>query len=105
MLFIALALAQAAPFDVKASYGDLAREHCRREWPEDFRMQEHCLREQRVGMLQFKAVSDDIGGPIEKALERCTEEWTRDELPDWQMIGHCAVTQGVAFHRVQASHE
>lgn len=100
MLLIALALAQAAPFDVKADYGELAAVHCAREWPDDFQMQAYCRHQQNIGMAQFKAVSDDIGKPIEKALEKCTEEWTRDRIPDFQMIGHCAVEQGVAWHRI-----
>lgn len=100
MLLVAFALAQAAPFDVKGDYGALAREHCRREWPADFEMQAHCLDGQYVGMAQFKAASDDLGRAFEPTLEKCTEEWTRERLPDWQMIGHCAVTQAVAFRRL-----
>jgi hypothetical protein len=100
VVLIALALA-SAPFDTKADYVVLAKEHCAREWPDDFQMQNYCLDQQLKGMLQFKAVSDDLGTKIEKALERCTEEWTRDRLPDWQMIGHCAVEQGTAWHRIK----
>lgn len=98
MLVILALLAQ--PFDVKADYIALAKQHCAREWPVDFEMQAYCLKEQTAGMLQFKAVSDDIGKPIEKTLEKCTEDWTKDGLPDWQMIGHCAVNQGAAFRRL-----
>lgn len=85
------------PFDVKADYMVLARQHCQREWPNDFQMQGYCLKEQAKGMMQFKAVSDSIGKPIEKALENCTEQWTKDRLPDWQMIGHCALEQAAAY--------
>ena len=99
MFLIALALAQA-PFDVKADYGELARAHCAREWPDDFQMQSYCWREQHGGMLQFKAVSDDFGPRIEKALEGCVEQWTADGLPDWQMIGYCAAEQAKGFVRV-----
>ena len=98
MLLIALALIQ--PFDVGADYGAMAREHCAIEWPDDFQMQSYCWHQQNVGMLQFKAVSDDLGKAIEPALERCAEDWTKDGLPDWQMIGHCAVEQGTAYRRV-----
>lgn len=97
MLLVAIALAQAAPFDVKADYGAMAREHCAREWPDDFQMQAYCFRQQHVGMLQFKTVSDDLGAAIEKALEKCADDWTKDGLPDWQMIGHCAIGQARAF--------
>lgn len=100
MILIALALAQA-PFDTSASYIGLAKQHCAREWPDDFQMQQHCLKEQAAGMLQFKAVSDELGKPIEKALEKCTEAWTKDRLPDWQMIGHCAVEQATAYRALK----
>lgn len=100
---LALALAQAAPFDTSADYGALARGHCAREWPDDFQMQSYCYRQQHVGMLQFKAISDDLGKTIEKALEQCAEAWTRGGLPDWQMIGHCAVEQGTAYRRINES--
>lgn len=95
MLLFALAL--AAPFDVGADYSKLAAVHCRAEWPNDFRMQAYCMKQQRIGMLQFKAVIDELGEPIEKALEKCTEEWTNDRVPDWQMIGYCATVQAKAF--------
>lgn len=103
MLTIALLLAQAAPFDTSANFVQLARQHCRLEWPSDFQMQAHCLKEQAAGMVQFKQASDSIGKPIEKALETCTEEWTRDRLPDWQMIGHCAQTQADAYRRLNGA--
>lgn len=86
MLLIALALAQAAPFDTKADYMQLARQYC--------------AKEAAAGMLQFKRVSDELGKPIEKALEQCTEKWTTDRLPNWQMIGYCATSQAEAYRRL-----
>jgi hypothetical protein len=100
VLLVAFALAQA-PFDVKADYLVLAREHCRREWRDVPRMQAHCFDGQVLGMAQFKGVSDRLGKAIEPALETCTEEWTKERLPDWQMIGHCAVSQAEAFRRLR----
>jgi hypothetical protein len=100
MLLIALALAQAAPFDVKADYSALARTHCRREWPDDFRMQDYCFTQQVQGMAEFKAASEAIGKPLERALEKCVEEWTKDRIPDFQMIGYCAKTQAESYRRV-----
>lgn len=102
MLLIALALAQA-PFDTNADFVALAKEHCRHEWPADFQMQEYCLRGQAAGMLQFKAASDELGKPFESTLEKCTEEWTKDRIPDWQMIGDCAAKQAEAFRRLNSS--
>jgi len=96
MLLFALALA-SAPFDTKADYVQLARDFCGREWPDNFEMQVYCVKQQASGMLQFKTVSDELGKPIEKALERCTEEWTKDRLPNFAMIGYCATRQAEAY--------
>ncbi len=103
MLLIALALAQAAPFDTKANFIDLARTHCRGEWANDFQMQEACLKWQAQGMMDFKNASDAVGKPLEKALEKCTEEWTKNRIPDWQMIGWCAKQQETAYRRLNGS--
>lgn len=99
-MLLALALAAAQPFDTKADYGALAREHCAIEWPDDFQMQAHCWREQNRGMLQFKGVAEEFGPRLHKALEKCTEDWTKDGLPDWQMIGFCAVEQARGYIQV-----
>jgi hypothetical protein len=103
VLWVALMIAQAAPFDVKADYVELSRQRCAKEWPDNFEMQAFCLKQDAAGMLQFKAVSDELGKPIEKALERCTEQWTADRLPNWQMIGFCATKQAEAYRSLRPS--
>jgi hypothetical protein len=100
MFLFALALAQTAPFDTKADYVELARTHCASEWPDNFEMQGYCMKQQATGMLAFKEASDSIGKPLEKALERCTEEWTKDRLPNWEMIGYCATKQAEAYRNL-----
>jgi ferredoxin len=101
MLFVALALAQAAPFDTKADYIGLTKQFCAKDWPDNFEMQAYCLKQQAQGMLQFKAVSDELGKPIEKALEHCTEEWTTDRLPNFAMIGYCATKQAESYRSLR----
>jgi hypothetical protein len=102
-LALALALAQAGPFDTKADYIQLAQQFCAREWSDNFEMQAYCVKQQAAGMLQFKAVSDELGKPIEKALKRCTEEWTKDRLPNFAMIGYCATRQAAAYRSLHPS--
>jgi hypothetical protein len=63
-------------------------------------MQEYCLKQQAEGMLQFKQVAESLGAPFEPTLEKCTEEWTKDGMPNWQMIGYCAKTQADAYRRL-----
>lgn len=101
MLLIALALAQAALFDTRADYVELAKQFCAQDWPDNFEMQAYCLRQQAAGMLQFKAVSDELGKPIEKSLERCTEEWTKNRVPNFAMIGYCATRQAEAYRSLR----
>jgi hypothetical protein len=103
MFLVALLLAQAAPFDTKADFLDLAKQHCAGEWPNDFSMQNYCLKGQAEGMLRFKAASDTIGKPLEKALEKCTEQWTKARVPDWSMIGYCAKNQADDYLKINAS--
>ncbi len=102
MLLIALALAQAAPFDVKGNYIEMAKEHCRREWPDNFSMQSYCLKREAEGMIAFKRVNDELGKPLERALEKCTKEWTKDRLPDWSMIAYCAKRQAEGYREVNS---
>jgi hypothetical protein len=101
MLLVALLL-QTAPFDVKADYVELAKQHCRLEWPNDFQMQAHCLKEQAGGMIAFKRIAETSGPPLHKAFEKCTEDWTKNGLPDWQMIAYCANEQATAYQALNA---
>ncbi len=103
MLLIALALTQAAPFDTKADFVVMARQYCAAEWPNDFAMQSACLKWQAEGMLKFKAANDSGGKPLEKSLEKCTEEWTKNRVPNWQMIGWCAERQVTAYQELNGS--
>jgi hypothetical protein len=53
-------------------------------------------------MIEFKAASE-LGKPIEKALELCTEQWTDNRLPNWEMIGYCATKQAQAYRSLHPS--
>lgn len=100
LLAFLLMAVEPPPFDPKANLGELARRHCRGEWPDDFQMQQYCFEQQVKGMGQFKAVWEAVGKPIERALENCTREWTEAGVPDWQMIGYCAEQQEKGWRAV-----
>lgn len=90
------------PFEVRGSYEQMAAEHCRAEWPDDFRMQNYCMDMQIRGLAEFRQAYLQHGSVIERALESCVEEWTkyprtRRALPDFRMIGHCARQQSDAI--------
>lgn len=97
MLLLALALFQVAPFDTKANQSMLIRRHCAVEWPNDFTMQAHCAKMALEGMQQFVAASKSVGRPLDKALEQCVEQWTKNRVPDWAMIGYCSKQQADAY--------
>lgn len=101
LLFLGLAAAQVAPFDIKADYGDLSRQRCAKEWPTDFVLQETCVTLDREGMAKFKMVRDQIGPPIDPALETCTSDFTEDRLPNWMLIGACAEMQAESYRRLR----
>lgn len=101
MITALMLMAAEPPFDVKADPVGLAKQHCARQWPDDFRMQEHCLKLAAQGMVELKAVHDEFGTKLEKALEECVELWTEDRLPDWRMIGYCAKQQADAYERLR----
>ena len=78
----------------------LMRQHCSAEWPDDFQMQDYCLKQQVEGMAQFKAASESVGRPLDRALERCVSEWTKAGVPNWQMIGYCSKQQAESYRKL-----
>lgn len=98
-LLLFTAAQASAPFDARNSYS-LARQHCAAEWPNDFAMQKHCLETQVEGMRKFVASSRSVGRPLDKALEKCVEQWTKSGRPDFMMIGHCAEEQAEAYRNL-----
>ena len=38
--------------------------------------------------------------PLNKALEKCVEEWTKNAVPDWKMIGYCSKQQAEAWRKL-----
>lgn len=78
-----------------------ARKHCLIEWPDDPRMQEYCEGQAVEGMREFVRSYREFGSSIEKVLEHCMTDWTRDGLPDWAMIGYCSRQQADSMRRRQ----
>lgn len=70
-------------------------------------MQDFCIGAQNRGMSAFREVALSLGKPIEKALEKCAEDWAKNSIPDWEMIGFCARQQASAYYKINApsSHE
>jgi hypothetical protein len=101
MMAIVLLLVQAT---TAADFGDhltdLARQHCEREWPDNFEMQEYCLGQQRDGINQYIDVRDSMGVRLKAALRRCVDEWAPPGDANFEMVGYCAKQQADAYHRL-----
>jgi hypothetical protein len=104
VFWLAMAAAQAPPFDMK-NVQSLMKQHCATEWPDNFQMQEFCIQQQIKGMADFKAASESVGRPLDAALEKCVEEWTEHGVPNWQMIGFCSKQQADSYLRLHPSTE
>jgi hypothetical protein len=91
--------ADRPPFDIKQSEA-LNRQFCAGEWPNDFRMQDYCFRQAVEGMSEFADASRAVGRPLDVALEKCVEDWTKAGVPDFRMIGYCAKQQAEAYRLV-----
>ncbi|HEY8593278.1 MAG TPA: HIRAN domain-containing protein [Sphingomicrobium sp.] len=105
VIFIVLAAAQvhalplpdkAPPFDM-SRIGELRRQRCAAEYPDSFTMQRLCQQAEIDGMRRFRDASQRVGRPLNKALERCVEEYTTAGIPNFTLIGLCAQSEADSY--------
>lgn len=95
--FLAILVLFAVP-----AWAGSVEEFCEDEWPDDYRMQRHCMDKQREGAAVLEAFQDRYDLSIENSrrraeegdvpaviYHRCTREWH----PDFRMIAHCLQKQ------------
>ena len=99
-----LAAAPVPPFDM-TNVADLRRQHCAAEAPDDFFLQETCIKMEIDGMAGFAAASKAIGRPLDAALEKCVEDHTANGIPSWFLIGTCAKMQADSYRNLHAAPE
>lgn len=116
MLLLFLALLQATQTDAKqglrtttpawkppyeeSQVPSLLRQKCATDWPQDFTMQETCLKMQAEGALALKDIDDRYGDLFNKQVERCVDDWTKVGVPDFSMIATCSKMQIESYFRL-----
>lgn len=77
---------------------------CVDKWPNDFRMQEHCLSKQGDGLdglMRHVERLERLGEPaLATIIVTCDEKWSRGPLKDYVMIDHCVSEQVAAMDRL-----
>lgn len=85
-------------------------DHCGADWPDDYRMQEHCVEQQRGALENVRSWmrSHLADGSTEAAIAReperakillkCNEDWP---APEYRMLWHCIEEQEKALERLK----
>jgi hypothetical protein len=82
------------PTDQEASA--MIREHCAKEWPDDFQMRKFCEDQQYEGLRALRARSM-IGTPLASIRTKCAIEWP----DDYQMRDFCEKQQLKALEELR----
>jgi hypothetical protein len=87
-----------------ANQKSAVRAFCAEAWPEDYKMQEFCIKEQTESAVELDALFRRYPEESEPAriIGRCVYQWTkRDERTDYKMAVFCANEQLQAYERLQ----
>lgn len=84
-----------------ANASQIVSEKCSQEWPNDYRMQNHCREQQEKGIatLNMGAPSGIDEGPFRIIRGKCAEEWPRD----FRMRAHCENQQFDGYRALQST--
>lgn len=76
--------------------------HCAAEWPNDFAVQEFCVKQQTKGHEQFTAATAALepDSPLQPAAEKCLDDWQNEHGHDWAVVNFCFEQQVKAFERL-----
>ena len=90
-----------ASIDVPANWREVAQAKCQEEWPTDYSMQEHCMKNQTESS---QTLAEGSPAGIDPAAFRvirgkCAEEWPRD----FQMRAHCEKQQYEGYRELNGS--
>jgi len=95
-------------------------EYCANEWPSDYRMQNHCIEQQREGQNELFRVAKSIGlvdgntvsaspsgGEQERIVNKCMSEWRRARFDtyDYRMVVHCIDQQLESLAKISGRKE
>lgn len=85
------------------------RADCRREWPGNARMREHCITRQGKALAWFRSFPAPEGSAAERTLLLCMAKWRTpgqggtEGGHNFRMIQHCTETELAAARRLKAN--
>lgn len=91
--------ASSAPEDDYSEAERVIRRHCEREWPDDYSMQNHCVKQQREALAVLKQArpQDVPEEAFAKVRSKCAAEW-----PDnYAMRQHCEKQQFDSYRALE----
>jgi hypothetical protein len=95
-------------------------EYCADKWPNDYRMQSHCIEQQSEANHHLFEIAEDLGlvkdgnfsvglnnGDREAIVYRCMEKWAEIlfDTYDFRMVVHCIKEQFSAYKKISAEEE
>jgi hypothetical protein len=101
LLLVGLALALGLSC-ARADVGSDIRSLCEREWPDEFSMQEFCIKEEtssHAAVQRIRASTLDTHPVGSKIHRKCLKEWTED-LTEWSMVKFCLVEEVGSYNRL-----
>lgn len=82
-----------------------ALERCRAKWPDDYRMQEHCVEQQakaaRNTKERYLSPQPTADSPEGRILAGCVSKWTDEHGADFRMVEYCLDQQHRAREKLQ----
>ncbi len=96
----ATARPSSATTNAESIHADI-REHCLKEWPEDFQLRAYCERQQReaVNKLAQGKPADITEAEYQQVMRQCISEWDKD----FQLIEYCTRQQYEAIRELRGA--
>jgi hypothetical protein len=86
----------------QAEVGEEIRSLCEKEWPDEFSMQEFCIKEETASHRALERVKSNVvdGHPVgQKIFRKCLREWS-DDLTEWSMVKYCVDEEIGSYNRL-----
>jgi len=86
----------------RAEVGSDIRSLCEEEWPDEFSMQEFCIKEEtasHAAVQRARSSSIDAHPIGTKIFKKCLREWT-GELTEWSMVEFCLEEEVGSYNRL-----
>lgn len=73
--------------------------NCERDWPGDYRMQQHCAETQTKAASSLSVIMQraEKSPALQAIMVTCAKQWEDGETMDFRMVQHCYETQEKAY--------